>query len=78
MLTVFSGLHKGEEKGRRKGWGRDGGEEGKKEEMKLGEQYRGGSENLGAVGVTRGKRKRLCKYIVFAFEIIKKFLNGKH
>lgn len=38
--------------------------------MKLGEQYRGGRESLGAVGVTRGKRKRLCKYTVFAFEII--------
>lgn len=56
------------------GMGR-GGEERRNE---VGRAIQGRRESLGAVGVTRGKRKRLCKYIVFAFEIIKKFLNGKH
>lgn len=77
-LTGFSGLHKGRrERGRRKeGWGKDRGEE--EEDLKLGEQYRGGRESLEAAGVKRGKRKRICKYIVFAYEIMKKFLNVKH
>lgn len=71
------GYTKGEEKeegGKKDGEGRGRGEE----DLKMKEQYRGGRESLGAAGVQRGKRKRVCKYIVFAYEIMKKFLNVKH
>lgn len=74
------GYTKGEEKekGEKKDGGGTMGERREEEDMKLGEQCKGGRESLGEAGVKRGKRKEICKYTVFAYEIIKKFLNVKH